>query len=123
MTSFAGMHVGNDYNDPLLQYKGTATLYYKKTTDSTYTQGETATLYFPVSASGVTKTWFLSALDLPSGTYNIKVSLSMYRDVDSPVRVPFVYRGAFMSFDVFYVETLVDAMIKHGKLNWLAVAK
>ncbi len=122
MTSFAGMHV-DDFHDSLLQYKGTATLYYKKTTDSTYTQGETATLYFPVSTAGVIKTWSLSALDLPSGTYNIKVSLSMYRDVDSLVRVAYASRPAFMSFDVFYAETLVDAMIRHGKLNWLAVAK
>ena len=123
MSSFAGMRVGNDLNDPLLQYKGTATLYYKKTTDPTYTQGETATLYFPASTAGVTKTWSLSALDLPSATYNIKVSLSMYREVDSPVYATLAYRTAFMSFDVFYAETLVDTMIRHGKLNWLAVAK
>ncbi len=123
MSSFAGMRNGNETSSPILQYRGTATLYYKKTTDSTYTQGTTVTLYFPAASAGVTKTWSLSAIDLPASAYDIKVSLSMYREPDSPMYATLAFRDAFMSFDVFYAETLTESLMRHGKLNWLAVAK
>ena len=111
--------------DPRARYIVNVTLYYKLTSAGTYTKGQSVNMYFTnVGDFGAMKTWSLSALNLPAGTYHVYVVFTRTRQSD--IRVPnynFIINNAYVAFDTMLLETTPASNIMHGKLNWLAVAK